>query len=473
MLEKIRRYVEKWHMLEKGDKVIVGVSGGADSICLLFVLIQLQKELPFELACVHVNHQLREADANADETYVKTFCERYRIPCEIYHEDVALIAKKRKQSLEEAGREVRRKAFAKTLREYGGTKIALAHHENDNAETFLMNVARGAGLKGLGGIRPINGNVIRPLLAVQRSEIEKYLEEEGIAFCVDETNKSDAYMRNRIRNHILPYFEEQVNKKTIAHINEVMEQLRDIEVFLEEQTEISWRQCVGKEGAGIAIGQSEFQKVPQVIQPFVLKRVLREVCKQEKDIESIHLQMVRNLFEKQVGRRVDLPYGMEALRTYEGVVCRKKAKSVLQGNEEKRLCCEEGVTHLYEWCGWKIKSRVFAAERATKEPSEKVYTKWFDYDIIRSAVSIRTRRQGDYLTIHSEGKTQKLKSYFINEKISAEKRGTIPLIAEGSHILWIVGYRTSSVCRVTENTKRILEIQINEGEESCQKKLKY
>ena len=219
MLEKIRRYMEKWHMLEKGDKVIVGVSGGADSICLLFVLIQLQKELPFELACVHVNHQLREADADADETYVKTFCERYRIPCEIYREDVALIAKKRKQSLEEAGREVRREAFVKTLKRYGGTKIALAHHQNDNAETFLMNVARGAGLKGLGGIRPVNGNVIRPLLAVERGEVEKYLEEEGIVFCVDETNKSDAYMRNRIRNHILPYFEEQVNKRIVTHIN--------------------------------------------------------------------------------------------------------------------------------------------------------------------------------------------------------------------------------------------------------------
>lgn len=368
---------------------------------------------------------------------------------------------------------MRREAFVKTLKRYGGTKIALAHHQNDNAETFLMNVARGAGLKGLGGIRPVNGNVIRPLLAVERGEVEKYLEEEGIVFCVDETNKSDAYMRNRIRNHILPYFEEQVNKRIVTHINETMERLREIEGFLEEQTEISWRQCTRTEETGTVILQAEFQQIPHVIQSFVLKKVLWEVCRREKDIEAVHLQMLQELFEKQVGRRVDLPYGMEALRTYEGVVCRKKAKSVLQGNEEKRLCCEEGVTHLYEWCGWKIKSRVFAAERATKEPSEKVYTKWFDYDIIRSAVSIRTRRQGDYLTIHSEGKTQKLKSYFINEKISAEKRGTIPLIAEGSHILWIVGYRTSSVCRVTENTKRILEIQINEGEESCQKKLKY
>ena len=117
-------------------------------------------------------------------------------------------------------------------------------------------MARGAGLKGLGGIRPVNGNVIRPLLAVERGEVEKYLEEEGIAFCVDETNKSDAYMRNRIRNHILPYFEEQVNKRTVTHINETMERLREIEGFLEEQTEISWRQCTRTEETGTVILQA-------------------------------------------------------------------------------------------------------------------------------------------------------------------------------------------------------------------------
>ena len=334
MLEKIRRYVEKWHMIENGDKIIVGVSGGADSICLLFVLIQLQKEIPFELVCVHVNHGLRGIDADADEMYVKKMCEKHCVPCEIYREDVALIAKKRKQSLEEAGREVRREAFVKTLKRYGGTKIALAHHQNDNAETFLMNVARGAGLKGLGGIRPVNGNVIRPLLAVERGEVEKYLEEEGIAFCVDETNKSDAYMRNRIRNHILPYFEEQVNKRTVTHINETMERLREIEGFLEEQTEISWRQCTRTEETGTVILQAEFQQIPHVIQSFVLKKVLWEVCRREKDIEAVHLQMLQELFEKQVGRRVDLPYDMEAWRTYDGVVCRKKTEPGPQKAEE-------------------------------------------------------------------------------------------------------------------------------------------
>lgn len=472
MLEKIRRYVEKWHMIEKGDKIVVGVSGGADSICLLFVLLKLQRELSFELICVHVNHGLRGDDADADEGYVKSFCEKYQIPCVIYREDVAWIAKERKQSLEEAGREVRREAFGKTLKQYGGTKIALAHHKNDNAETFFMNVARGTGLKGLGGMHPVNGKVIRPLLAVERGEIEQYLKERQIAFCTDQTNEMDDYTRNRIRNHIVPYFEQEINPKVVAHIGETMEQLREVQLFLEEQTECGYRACTSKENQGILIKKELFCTLPRAIQPFVLKRVLFEVCHKEKDLEAIHLEILQELLAKQVGKKVNLPYSMEAVRTYEGIVCQKKGAKQ-SGEGEKVLVCEAGKQHVCRWNGWEIRTRVFEAAKAAKEPLEKIYTKWFDYDIITSTVTVRTRRAGDYLTIHADGRRQKLKSYFINEKIPASEREKIPLIAQEGHILWAVGYRTSSICRVTEHTKRILEIQINEGEESWQKKLKY
>lgn len=473
MLEKIRRYVEKWHMIERGDKIVVGVSGGADSICLLFVLLKLQRELLFELLCVHVNHGLRGADADADEEYVKRFCEKYQIPCVVYHENVAWIAKERKQSLEEAGREVRREAFEKTLKQYGGTKIALAHHKNDNAETFFMNVARGTGLKGLGGMHPVKGNVIRPLLAVERGEIEQYLKEQQITFCTDQTNESDDYTRNRIRNHIVPYFEQEINPKVIAHVAETMEQLREIQCFMEEQTESGYRACTSKTEGGICVGKEPFCGILRVIQPFVLKRVLYEVCHKERDIEAVHLEILQELLEKQVGKKVNLPYAMEAVRTYDGIVCRKKKMEEQAGEGAKELICENGRQQVCEWNGWEIKTRVFAVEDMPKGASEKVYTKWFDYDIITSTVTVRTRESGDYLAIHADGRTQKLKSYFINEKIPASERGKIPLIAEKNHILWVVGHRTSSVYRVTEHTKRILEIQINEGEESWQKKSKY
>ena len=149
--------------------------------------------------------------------------------------------------------------------------------------------------------------------------------------------KSDAYMRNRIRNHILPYFEEQVNKRTVTHINETMERLREIEGFLEEQTEISWRQCTRTEETGTVILQAEFQQIPHVIQSFVLKKVLWEVCRREKDIEAVHLQMLQELFEKQVGRRVDLPYDMEAWRTYRRCCVQEKNRAWTAKSRRKNI----------------------------------------------------------------------------------------------------------------------------------------
>ena len=170
MIEKIKAYVGKYHMLEKGDIVLAGVSGGADSICLLFVLLKLQKEIPFALRVVHVNHGLRGAQAKRDEEYVEKICRQENIPCKVFCENVELIAKKRRQSIEEAGRAVRRSCFEQAASEWGAGKIALAHHMEDNAETLLMHLVRGSALKGLGGIYPVTGKYIRPLLGVGRKD---------------------------------------------------------------------------------------------------------------------------------------------------------------------------------------------------------------------------------------------------------------------------------------------------------------
>ena len=177
IFHKVEQYVAKRNMIQKGDKLVVGVSGGADSICLLFVLMELQKKLAFEMVVVHVNHGLRGESADADEAYVRKVCKEHGITCEVYRENVDLIAKERKQSTEEAGRDVRREAFGHTMEKHGGTKIALAHHMNDSVETFFMNLARGTGIQGMGGIRPIAGVYIRPLLCLERREIEEFLRE--------------------------------------------------------------------------------------------------------------------------------------------------------------------------------------------------------------------------------------------------------------------------------------------------------
>ena len=194
-----------------------------------------------------------------------------------------------------------------------------------------------------------------------------------------------------------------------------------------------------------------------------MKKVLWEVCRREKDIEAVHLQMLQELFEKQVGRRVDLPYDMEAWRTYDGVVCRKKTEPGPQKAEGKILDCEGQETHLCEWCGWQIKSRVFVADQVPQEASEKVYTKWFDYDKIKNSPCVRTRRQGDYLTVNSEGGRKKLNRIFIDEKIPAEIRDRLPVVAVGSEILWIPGGRMNEKYKITSTTGRVLELHYQGG----------
>lgn len=463
MLKKVREFAEKWHMFESGDRIIAGVSGGADSICLLFVLLELQKEIPFEIIVVHVNHGLRGKDADADEDYVKRICQEHHLECVVYSENVELIAKNRKQSTEEAGRDVRREAFHQTMELYQGNKIALAHHKNDNVETFLMNLARGTGLKGLTGIRPVNGQIVRPLLCLERKEIETYLKQQEIYFCIDESNQGDEYTRNRIRNHMVPFLEKEINSCAVSHMNDTMEQLLEIQKYLAEQTQYFHKMCVEYREYYYLVNSTQFSSVPKAIQPLVLKQVLADAAEKEKDIESVHIKALQELFEKQTGKRIDLPYEMEALRVYEGVCIQKKREVQAEG-----FCMEIELKKFEKqeifWKKQRVTCQIVEKIPINCKEMQKNNTKYFDYDIIKDKLCIRTRRPGDYITIHPDGRTQKLKSYFINEKIPKEKRDEILLAADGNHIIWVIGFRANCIYQAGRNTKHILEIQMDKGE---------
>lgn len=463
MLEKIRQYAKKWHMLETKDCVIVGVSGGADSICLVLMLQELQREIGFQMVAVHVNHGLRGEAAIHDETFVKRFCEERGIVCESYFANVELIAKNRKQSTEEAGREVRKAFFEETLQKYNGTKIALAHHQNDSVETFFMNLARGTGLKGLGGISPVNDNVIRPLLCVKRNEIEEYLKEQGIDYCTDLTNASDEYTRNRIRNHILPYMEQAINPKTVEHMNETMEQVRQVQLFLDEQIAVAKKRCVKSSLEGQVILEAEYTALSEALKPLLLKEVLADVAGQEKDLEAIHVKQLAELFGKQTGRKVDLPYQVEAKRVYQGVKLSVKKDDEQRCFTEELFCLQEKNAN-FRVNGYHICCEVLEKDQILEDDVKNSGTGLFDCAIMRNNLSFRTRRAGDYITIHADGRTQKLKSYFINEKIPEEERDKILLVADGSHVLWIVGYRKNCMYQMKEHTKDVLKIQIDERE---------
>lgn len=458
MYEKIKAYIEAQGMLEQQDTVIAGISGGADSICLLCVLEKLMQEYELRVIAVHINHGLRGKTAERDERYVENICKEKKIPLEIFHLDVKRLAKEEGRSEEEAGRVARRRAFEQVAEKYENTGagrvwIALAHHQNDNAETLLLNLARGTGLRGLGGMRPMNGKYIRPLLGVSRKEIERFLKEENVFYCTDETNEEDAYTRNRIRNHVIPYLEEEVNGKFTEHACQVMEQMADLWEYVNEQIRNLQKTCVRPvEGRTTELFLEEhgFLKTPKVLRPYLIRQVLEQVSGHSKDLEVAHMKAVEELFDKQTGKYICLPYQMKAVRGYEGV---RIFRDLSTGKETQKK--EPDV---------QVEYRILDREEANRTFPQTPYTKRFDYDIIKDKVTIRTRLAGDYLTIDQYGRTQKLKQYFINEKIPREERNQTLLAADGSRIMWIVGCPRDFGYGVTEYTKKILEITIYGGE---------
>ncbi len=444
MYQKVKAYVEKHHMLAKGDKVIVGVSGGADSVCLLFMLKELGEELDLSVVAVHVHHGLRGEAADADERYVQQLCEKHQIPLQCFRRDVKEYAEQNRMGEEEAGRNIRREIFLQVLEDEQADHIALAHHKNDNVETFLWNLSRGTGINGAGGIRPMNGKWIRPLLCVKRDEIENYLKDEDIVWCIDETNQENNYVRNRIRNQMIPFFEEHVNGKTVEHMAEAIDQFSLLNEYIRTEVKKYQDGCVERTEDSILLKKAAFENVPAALRTHLLHNVLEEAAGQKKDIAAVHVKLLEELLEKQVGRKVDLPYEVTAARCYDGIELSQSTKE----EQEQEISVE---------------MRVFPREAGRITFPENPYTKWFDYDIIKCAVKLRHREPGDYITVHQDGGRKKLKQFFIDEKIPQKQRDHIWLAADDKHIMWVVGYRQNQAYQITENTKNILEIRVNGG----------
>ena len=218
MKKKILEFIRKYQMIRPGDSVCVGFSGGADSVCLLELLYELREELSIRLEAVHVNHNLRGRESDGDQDFAEEFCRKRGIPLHLYSFEVKKMAGNLGCGLEEAGRQARRNAYGDCVRRLGGARIALAHHQNDLAETLLFHLSRGTSLEGMAALRPVRGQVIRPLLCVSRKEIKEELRRRGLSWRTDSSNLTDDYTRNCIRHQVIPVLEERVNRKAAAHI---------------------------------------------------------------------------------------------------------------------------------------------------------------------------------------------------------------------------------------------------------------
>ena len=440
--ERVFSYIEKYNMIEAGSQVIVGISGGGDSVCLLFLLSKYQKRRPFHLLGIHVNHGIRGQEALRDQEYAKKLCERLGVPFTVYTYSVPAIAQQEKRSLEEAGRMVRRRAFEEKAASLGKKAvIALAHHENDNAETVLHNLIRGTKAAGMGGIRPIQEigegvAYIRPLLKVTREEIETYLRQQKIPWMIDSTNQELEYTRNRIRHRIIPEM-EKINPKVVSHIAQAADTFQAIEEYLTGQADMLYREYVEQRENGYWIRKELFLE-KELMQSYVIRMVLEQAADKKQDLTAFHVESILSLGKGRTGASVSLPGGVLASQVYGDLYVR------LPDSGEAPL--KELELEIFPWENQQI--------------LEKTYTKWFDYDKIKSSLEIRHRKPGDFLTITDTGGRKKIKDYFIDCKIPREEREKLTLLAEGSHILWVVGYRISQYYKVTSQTKTVLKVHV-------------
>lgn len=471
MIDDVLNYIRKYHMLEMEDTVVVGVSGGTDSICLLSILMDIQIEYRLTLHVVHINHGIRQ-EARGEAKFVENLCKQYNLPFYLIEVHIKELAKERLISEEEAGREERYKAFNNVLGQLGFLnhpkgKIAVAHNKNDRAETVLFNLFRGSGLKGMNGIPSVRGQIIRPIMCLERKQIELYLKERNLCFCIDKTNDEDAYTRNRIRHHILPYAEEHICKNVIPHITETAVLLEEIEIFMQKQTKNAVKECVLKEENDfVEIDISKLLTFEAIIQKYAIRDCIIRLNGNTKDITALHIGSIVELFHKGVGKTISLPNKMIAKRGYSTLILaqdKQEPDQLILGNKQKEFIENapipgtvfvEGLGTLEFYLLKKCEYQIFP---------EKIYTKWFDYDKIKESVCVRTRQSGDYLTINEKGNRKSLKAYLINEKILKEERNSMIVLADGNHIIWVLGHRISQEYKVSSETNRILQVQIRGG----------
>jgi tRNA(Ile)-lysidine synthase len=460
MKKRILDYIQENQMIRPGDTVCAGFSGGADSVLLLLVLQELADELHFRLQAVHVNHGLRGEESDGDQAFAEAFCRERNIPLFVVSCPVAALAEQEHLGLEEAGRLARRKVFADCLQERGADRIALAHHQNDLAETLLFHLARGTSLRGLASIRPVSGPLIRPLLCVSRMEIEEELQKRRISWRTDSTNSCVEYTRNRIRHEVMPLLEKGINPRAVAHMAETAEDLAGADAFLRAEAVRRLETEAERSGSGWLL-KEEIKKEPVILKKYMIMACLEDLAGSRKNLTREHVAMIAGLMDRKAGKQAVLPGGITGRRTGRGVLLEKsEGPDRAEEKPEIRECPVTG-SGVFSVGKWQVSCAV-SGEIPEKIPQKK-YTKWLDYDRIKTGLVLRTRKKGDYLVINAEGGKKKLKDYLIDCKIPAEKRDGILLLASGSEVLWVVGCRISENCKVSGDTRQVLRIEVTGG----------
>lgn len=471
--QKVLDTILTYRLTAEGESVLAGVSGGPDSVCLLHVLHSLADTLHIEIHAVHINHMLRGDEAKADEDYTADLCRELGVPFSIIYADVSLLARQQGKSLEEAGREARYGEFGRISKKIGAAKIAVAHNRNDQAETVMMHIIRGTGTAGLVGMEHIRGNVIRPLLDIPRSEIERYCAEAGLHPRTDSTNLKEDFTRNKVRIGLLPYMSKQFGVDIIDSLCRLSENAAEDNRYLDACALAAYEKAVRiKETDRFEIGKTGKVELNlerlRAMDPAILSRVMKlaalHAAGSSSGIGSAHYRILSDLVTNgATGSVAELPNGIRASISYDILRVYTKEYEAERNKSNPAFCrplAIPGITAVPE-LGAEISAEVVSIDNIDKceTMGYNPLVQYFDYDRINEGINIRNRQSGDiFKPLRSNG-TKKLKEYFIDIKVPRDERDRIPLVCMGNEAVWVVGYKISDKFKVTENTKSILKLE--------------
>lgn len=457
MLEKVNQTIINYQMIEANDSILVGVSGGVDSVVLLDILVKLRPVYNLTIFVAHLNHGLRGKAADEDEAFVVNLAEKYNVKVYTKKEDMLAYADANKISSEEAGRVLRYAFFDEIMQRENIQKIAIAHNKNDQAETILMRIMRGTGLDGIVGIKPVNGRIIRPLLFCSRAEIEAFECAEKLNHREDDTNKENIYTRNTIRNQLIPQLENLYNPNLVEGLSRMGQLLADdLEIIENQLEEILQKIAFQRQEKMVSFNRKVFWDLSLGLKRRVLRHAIQSIQGDLVNIEEKHIHnMIQLISQGKTGKEIHLTNGWIAKNNYDFFEISQPSEKYANYEFELEIGKKQsfGTFEIETFVEDKIKIDFY-----TKD----IFLKFFDYDRIKSSLKVRNRRPGDRIVPLGMKGSKKIKDLFIDEKVASDKRNQIPLIVCGDEIVWVVGYRIGDGFKVSEQTKKVLVVKYNE-----------
>lgn len=460
---RVCRFIQSHRLVMPGQKLLVAVSGGPDSVCLLHVLSHLREGLGITLHIAHLNHRLRGADSEADAEYVAALAQRLGIPATLEERDVLDYQSEKRLSLEEAARDVRYNFLSRVAEDVGAASVAIGHTRDDHIETVLMHLLRGTGTRGLRGLQAVGQfvlggqrlTVVRPLLETSRAETVDYCNEHGLSPRLDITNLALGPFRNRIRLKLLPLLHSYNPRITDALLRSARIAADDLALLDSEVAKV-WDSVVQKKGGSVIISKAEFLALAPAVKRELLRKALERLVGNLKDIEARHIEAMLAALNRPAGRRIILPGGLTFAINYDRYLLGfdLAALAPLPLLDKEYPLDVPGVTDLP---GWRVDASVITPEEPQQEDPFLAY---FDFDKTGDQLVFRSHHPGDRFQPLGMAQPKKLNRFMIDSKIPVAWRGRVPIVCSPQQIIWVAGWRIDERTKITAKTSRILRLRM-------------